>query len=123
MRSWTLAAILAGSAAASPRPQGIDWDAVDALPDLPTPSIPIVNAEAAQTTVAYEPTEAAAAVEAAVLANPQDKTLERRQICSSDSQTPRQWQAAIPDTSTAPTPAGYYRTFANLKGSSQGVYG
>lgn len=70
MRSWALAALLAGSAAASPRPQGIDWDAVNALPDLPTISIPVVDAEAAQTTVAYEPTQAAAAVEAAVLANP-----------------------------------------------------
>lgn len=64
MRSYGVVALLASTVLANPVPQGIDWDAVEALEEIPTPSIPIVNAEAAQTTVAYEPTAAAAAVEA-----------------------------------------------------------
>lgn len=103
-------------------PQGIDWDAVEQLPDLSTASIPIVNAEAAQTTTPFEPERAAAAVEAAVLANPSDETLERRAGCVSDTKTPEQWQAEF-NTARASTPQGYDRAFANLKASSYGVYG
>lgn len=122
MLRYGFVAFLASAAIANPVPQGIDWDAVDQLPDLPTASIPIVNAEAAQTTVQFEPTQAAAAVEAAVLANPGDKTLERRAGCASDTKTPEQWQADF-NTAGASTPSGYQQAFANLKASSQGVYG
>lgn len=122
MRTVTLIALLAGGAAANPVPQGLDWDAVAALDVLPTPSIPIVNAEAAETVVPYEPEAAAAAVEAAVLANPQDKTLERRLSCSGpDAQTPKQWQDSI--TTSEGVPTGYSRVFSNLKAASHGVYG
>lgn len=127
MRSYGLAALLASYAAANPLPQGIDWDAVEALPELPTPSIPVVNADAAQTTVAFEAATAAAAVEAAVLADPNVKAVERRGAlvvsgCTPDTKSLEQWQAQF-STAGASTPAGYERTFANLKASSQGVYG
>lgn len=120
MRSYGLVAFLASTAVAMP--QGIDWDAVDQLPDLPTASIPVVSAAAQQTTIPFEPEQAAAAVEAAVLANPSDKTLERRAGCGSDNKTPEQWQADF-NTAGASTPQGYDRAFFNLKASSQGVYG
>ncbi|KAI5360398.1 hypothetical protein Slin15195_G083220 [Septoria linicola] len=124
MLSFGVAALLVGVAVATPMPQGIDWAAVDALSDLPTVSIPIVNANAAQTTVAFEATQAAAVVKAAVLADPNDKTLERRvaRRCPSDTKTPQQWQAAF-NTAGEPTPAGYERVFANLKASNKGDYG
>lgn len=138
LRSGALA-LLAGYALATPVPQGLDFDAIDALHEIPTPSIPVVNAHAAETTLAFAPSAAASQVAAAVLANPDDTTVAKRgAIVMADpnnSQCAAQrapWDTAEEFSSdpsysgnatAATTPAGYEQAYQNKNGSSQGIFG
>lgn len=137
MRGYTLAtALLAGCALATPVPQDLDWDAIEALEPIETPTIPVIDAKAAETTLAYASAAAASAVASAVAANPQDNTitLEARgaapAVPSNNAQCTR--QPASNDTpeifaatyqSSAVDVPGYTTAYSNLNGSSQGVYG
>lgn len=131
MRSYALAALLASSAFAAPRPQGLDFAAIDEAGVIPEPSIPVVDAEAATTVVDYEPTAAAASVSAAVQAGPTDTVIEKRAVDNSGCTV----QPAEDDTSdiflantefsdaalAASTPAGYSKSFEDLKGSNNAM--
>lgn len=135
MRSHAVLALLAGAAIANPVPQDIDWDAVDSLEPVPEPSIPVVNAVAAQTTVAFSAAPAASSVAAAVSANPTDTSLKmaKRAVNNEGCAV----QPAEDDTAeafldneeyddaanSATVPSGYYQAYADKQGSSEGVYG
>ncbi|RMZ16858.1 hypothetical protein D0860_00786 [Hortaea werneckii] len=135
MRSHAVLALLAGAAIANPVPQDIDWDAVDSLEPVPEPSIPVVNAAAAQTTVAFSAAPAASSVAAAVSANPTDTSLKmaKRAVNNEGCAV----QPAEDDTAeafldneeyddaanSATVPSGYYQAYADKQGSSEGVYG
>ncbi|KAK3068297.1 hypothetical protein LTR53_014255 [Teratosphaeriaceae sp. CCFEE 6253] len=134
MKSYAIAALLAGAVIASPVPQGFDFNAIDDLDPIPTPSIPIVNVEAAQTTITFSATLAASSVSAAVLANPTDTSLKMVKrtdnsgcnVVPGDDDTPEKFSAntAFSDAATsAVTPAGYTLAYSNQAGSSEGVYG
>jgi len=133
MRSYALVALLAGAAIATPVPQDLDWDAIDDLDPVPTASIPIVDAAAAQTTLTFSATLAASSVSSAVLADPTDTSLKmvKRdnsacavQPTSDDTSDAFLANAAIQSAAlNAATPAGYDLIYANQTGSSQGVYG
>lgn len=134
MRSFGVAALIAGCALANPVPQGFDFDAIDALKPIPTPVIPVENAGSAQTTLTYAPTAAAAQVSALVLANPGDSVLKQR---SSVNDTQCAVQPSPDDTAenflsnpefssaatSAQAPTGYDTAYINLNASSQGIYG
>jgi len=134
MRSYAMAALLAGAAVASPLPQGFDFAAIDALSPVPTPSIPIVNAAAAQTTITFAATQAASSVSAAVQANPTDTTpkMVKRVDDSSCAVQPAADDTAENFSSNttfsdaangAITPDGWTLAYANQAGSSSGIYG
>ncbi|KAK0786779.1 hypothetical protein LTR02_009572 [Friedmanniomyces endolithicus] len=134
MRSYAMAALLAGAAIASPLPQGLDFAAIDALDPVPTPSIPIVNAAAAQTTITFAATLAASSVSAAIQANPTDTTpkMVKRvddsscavQPAADDTADNFSSNTAFSDAANgAVTPAGWTLAYANQAGSSQSVYG
>ena len=133
MRNYALAALLAGTAIATPFPQDFDWAAIDSLDPVPSASIPIVNAAAAATTVSFNPVEAATSVSAAVIANPTDVTpKEKRDTDSTCCATPASDDTAYnfindPDFSSAAinaqTPSGYEEIYSNQPGSSEGIYG
>ena len=132
-------ALLAGCALATPVPQGLDFDAIDALHEISTPSIPVVNAHAAETTLAFAPSAAASQVAAAVLANPDDTTVAKRGaiVMADPNQSQCKTGRAIDDTAeqfssdsrysssatSAATPAGYEQAYQNKNGSSEGVFG
>ncbi|KAI6909135.1 hypothetical protein KC318_g4057 [Hortaea werneckii] len=135
MRSHAVLALLAGAAIANPVPQDIDWEAVDSLEPVPEPSIPVVNAVAAQTTVPFSAAPAASSVAAAVSANPTDTSLKMaKRAVNNDGCAV---QPAEDDTAeafldneeyddaanSATIPAGYYQAYADKQGSSEGVYG
>lgn len=136
MRYHAAAALLAGIAYATPVPQGFDWDAIDAIEPLTfaETEIPVVDAVAAQTTVALPAaTEAAASVSAAVAASPTDTSLKVR----GDFQEVSGCTASSSDTDVAfinnanygsnalnaNRPAGYQVAYLNKNGSTQGVLG
>ncbi|TKA80898.1 hypothetical protein B0A55_01662 [Friedmanniomyces simplex] len=134
MRSYAVAALLAGAAVASPVPQGFDFNAIDALDPVATPSIPIVNAAAAQTTITFSATLAASSVSSAVLANPSDTSLKmvKRvddsacavQPAADDTDENFSSNTAFSDAATdAVTPDGWTLAYSNQAGSSEGVYG
>jgi len=130
MRSFALVALLAGAAIANPVPQGFDWDAIDSLDPVPTADVPVVDAEAAATTLIYASATAAASVSSAVLASPTDASLKARQATSqntaSQSDTAENWLAESTwanDANSALTPAGYNLVYQNAAGSSERVYG
>ncbi|KAK5707657.1 hypothetical protein LTR97_000195 [Elasticomyces elasticus] len=128
-----MAALLAGAVIATPVPQGFDFEAIDALDPVPTASIPIVDAEAAQTTIPFSATVAAASVSSAVQANPTDTSLKMAKRDNSDCAI----QPTADDTAevfsantafseaanSAAAPAGYSVAYTNQAGSSEGVYG
>lgn len=122
MRSTVLLTVLAGLAIATPVPQDIDWDAVaDAEAEYVAPdAIPVIasDAEAQQTTISYQPSQAASAVAAAVSADPTDTTPQRlvKRDCAAASDdtaasfaSNTAWAAAA---TSAPTPAGYVQAFS-----------
>ncbi|KXS98240.1 hypothetical protein AC579_235 [Pseudocercospora musae] len=132
MLSYSLGALLLGSAVANPVPQGFDWAAIEALGPVPTASIPVVNAAAAETTVSVNTAAAAASVSAAVQAAPSDTSLKVRRDnggCSvppSSSDTPSAFTSNSEFSNAAngaPTPAGYQEIFQNQAGSAIGIYG
>lgn len=130
MRSFALIALLAGAAIANPVPQDLDWDAIEALDPVPTADIPVVDAEAAATTVSYVSATAAASVSSAVAASPTDATLKVRQATSdntaSSTDTAENWLANpqwASDANGATTPSGYSLVYQNAAGSSERVYG
>ena len=132
MRCFAVAALFASAAFATPVPQGIDWDAVEGLDPVPAPTIPIVNADAQQTTVVFSATLAASSVASAVYADPTDTSLKRSidnsgcAVAPSADDTPENFasQKSFSDAATsAITPAGYYQSYADQSGSSEGVYG
>jgi hypothetical protein len=134
MRSFAAAVLLAGAAIASPVPQDLDWDAIDALDPVPTADIPIVDAAAAQTTITFSATQAASSVSAAVIADPTDVTPKMIKRVDDSGCTV---QPTADDTSdnfssnsafstaasNAPTPSGWTLAYSNQAGSSEGVYG
>lgn len=136
MRYSALAALLAGAAIASPVPQDFDWDAIDALDPVPSASVPVVDAAAAQTTITFSATPAASSVISAVLADPTDTSLKMVKRVD-NSQCAAAVTPSADDTAdafeantdysnaalTAPTPKGYVLAYANQTGSSEGVYG
>ncbi|KAK4624866.1 uncharacterized protein CLAFUR5_05412 [Fulvia fulva] len=137
MRTYTLAtAFLAGCALATPVPQDLDWDAIESLDPIETPSIPVVDAKAAETTMAYVSAAAASAVASAVAASPEDSTITiagrgiaeavprnnancTRQPAAND--TPKNFSARY--SSNATEVSGYTTAYFNRNGSSEGVYG
>jgi len=134
MKNYAVAALLAGAVIATPVPQGFDFAAIDALDPIPTPSIPVVDAEAAQTTIAYSATLAASSVSSAVLASPTDTSLKmvKRgdnsacavQPASDDTAENFSANTAFSDAANgAATPSGYALAYSNQAGSSEGVYG
>ena len=134
MRSYALVALLAGAVIATPVPQAIDWDAVDELDPVPQPTIPIVNAAAAQTTITFSASAAASSVASAVMASPTDTSLKmvKRVDDSSCAVQPGSDDTAenflsntefSNDAKNAPVPDGYSLVYSNQVGSSQGVYG
>lgn len=123
-------ALLAGAVRALP--QGIDWDAVENANPIPTPSIPVVNAAAAATTIPVNAAAAVASVSAAVMASPSDTSLKVRRdntgcaVQPGPNDNPEAFlsnpafqEAAL----TAQTPAGYELRYQNQTASSQGVMG
>jgi len=134
MQYFAIAALLAGAAVASPVPQELDWDAIADLDPIPTASVPVVDAVAAQTTITFSATPAASSVLSAVLADPSDTSLKKRvdnsqcaeSVVPSDDDTADNFEAttAFSDAAlSAGTPAGYTQAYANQDGSSEGVYG
>jgi hypothetical protein len=134
MRSIAAAVLLAGAVVASPVPQDLDWDAIDALDPVPTPDIPVVDAAAAQTTITFSATQAASSVSAAVIADPTDvtpKMLKRVddsgcavQPTADDTADDFSSNTAFASAATnAPTPKGWTLAYSNQAGSSEGVYG
>lgn len=130
MRYSAVAALLVGAVLANPVPQDFDWDAIDNLDPVPTASIPIVDADAAQTTIAYTPTPAASSVYSAVTANPTDTSLKMRAANPDSASTvPDTAEAFLANTDfqnsalSAATPSGYTKAYQNQTGSSEGVYG
>lgn len=136
MRSYTLAtALLAGCALANPVPQDLDWDAIDSLDPIETPVIPVVDAKAAETTIAYASAAAASAVASAVVASPSDDTIsiQRRGVlvtpannrqCATQPDyydTPENFTATYSSDDVAVP--GYTTAYFNRNGSSIGVYG
>ncbi|KAF1354582.1 hypothetical protein BDV97DRAFT_374662 [Delphinella strobiligena] len=140
--SFIIPAALAAMAAASPVPQDLDWDAIDALEPVPTPTIPIVDASAYATIVAYTASAAASTVSAQIAASglstadlvgtdeSDDSTTSKRSIQRSIQK--RGVAATSPDTDVAffadsrysaaalnaSTPSGYTQTFQNLNASN-----
>lgn len=136
--SFIIPAALAAMAAANPVPQDLDWDAIDALEPVATPSIPIVDASAYATTVAYTASLVASTVSAQIAASglstadlvgtddSDDSTASKRSIQK------RGVAATSPDTDVAfaadtryssaalaaSTPSGYTQTFQNLNASN-----
>ena len=137
MRCYTLAtALLAGCALATPVPQDLDWDAIEALEPVETPTIPVVDAKAAETTLAYVSAAAASAVASAVAASPEDSTITLHSrgaapaVPANNAQCAKQPTAddtpenfAATYSSTAVEVPGYTTAYFNRNGSSQGVYG
>ena len=131
MRSYALTALLAGSAFSAPHPQALDFAAIDEAGTIPQPSIPVVNAEKATTVVDYNPTEAAASVAAAVLADPSDTSVKVKR----DDNSGCKIQPEADDTAenflantefsdaanAATTPSGYTQSFKNLKASNNAM--
>lgn len=136
MRSYAALALLAGAAVANPVPQEIDWSAVDVLEPVAEASVPVVDAEAAQTTVTYAATQAASSVSAAVMADP-TKASPKKVRRSDNSGCDEAIQPAAGDTveafksndafsqaaKNAVTPNGYYLAYKDQDGASEGVYG
>jgi len=136
MRYSAVAALLAGAAIANPVPQQLDWAAIDDLDPVPTATIPVVNAAAAQTTITFSATLAASSVSSAVLADPTDTSLKMVKrvdnsqcaaaVVPTTDDTADNFEAnsAFSDAaSNAATPAGYSLAYSNQAGSSEGVYG
>lgn len=139
MQYRTLAAVLlAGSAIANPVPQGLDWDAIEdpTLTKVAEPDIPVVGAKIAQSTVAFAPSEvAAASVSAAVKSNPTDTSMKLKKrvdnsACGAKAPKDDDTAEAFLDDPTYPaaansaaTPKGYVAAYQNKQGSSEGVYG
>lgn len=134
MRSFAFAALLAGAAMASPVPQGFDWDAIDDLAPVPTASIPIVDAAAAETTITFAATAAASSVSSAILADPTDTSLKMVKrvddsgcaVAPASDDTAENFSAnsAFSNAATsAATPPGWDLIYSDQAGSSQGVYG
>lgn len=129
MRFYTLAALLAGSAIAAPRPQALDFEAIDEAGTVAVPSIPVVNAEQATNGVDYVPTAAAGSAAAAVNADPSNTSLKVKRDKSGCAKQPDSADTAenfVADTKysavadgASAIPTGYFLSFQNLKASSQ----
>ncbi|KAL1310534.1 hypothetical protein AAFC00_000817 [Neodothiora populina] len=126
--SIIIPAAFAAMAVANPTPQEIDWDLVDSLDPVPTATIPVVDAAAQVTTIAYEASAAASTVAAAIIASglagadDASSSLSKRDIAAD---TPEAFLANtdFSDAATnAQTPNGYVSTFNNLQASNN-AYG
>jgi len=117
-------------------PQEFDWAAIGDLAPVPSATIPVVDAVAAQTTMTFSATLAASSVASAVLANPTDTSLkmvkrdDNLECAASDlpsaDDTAANFEAntAFSEAATtAETPDGWTLAYCNANGSSQGVYG
>lgn len=129
MRYSLLPVALAALAAANPVPQDLDWDAIEALDPIPTPSIPIVDAAAQATIVAYTASLAVSAVSADIaasgLSSADKRSIQKRGVAATSPDTDTGFLAdeRYADAATsAPTPSGYVQAFSNLQASNN-AYG
>lgn len=125
---YALAAVMAGAALAAPRPQGLDFDIIEAAAPVPTASIPVIDAEAATSVVDYIPTAAATSAAADIEANPV-KPISRRvkrdnSACAQQPDSSDTAEAFLANekystaANAAGVPSGYSLSYRNLKASS-----